>query len=130
MPNIIEYDGNEYDEAKTMAEAFNKHFTSVGRRVTEGLTGTFRPHNDNCRREIRFKFEPITREEIEKELSNLDGKKATGCDGIPPKVLKAAATVISGPVAHVFNNTLRSGQIPQIWKKAVVTPIHKGIIGQ
>ena len=42
LPNIIEYDGIEYDDGKTMAEAFNKHFTSVGRRVTQGLTGTNR----------------------------------------------------------------------------------------
>ncbi len=126
LPNTVEYEGTEYDDMKGMAEAFNKHFVSVGRKVTEGLSSESKGRAKS-RQGIRTKFEfrTISREEIEKELNGLNIKKAMGIDSLPPRVLKAAAPVIAGPITHIFNYSLESGSVPRLWKKALVTPIHK-----
>ena len=49
---------------------------------------------------------------------------------INPKQLTGAdllnAPIIALPLAHIFNLTLVSGNIPKVWKAAHVLPLHKG----
>ena len=57
-----------------------------------------------------------------KELKSLDKNKVTGLDGISAKYLRITAPAIAG---SLFNLSLASGEIPQEWKNAKVTPIFK-----
>ena len=41
------------------------------------------------------------------------------------RVLKATAETIARPLTNLFNSSLRSSTVPDIWKKANVSPIHK-----
>ena len=59
-------------------------------------------------------------------LSKLSVTKASGLDSISAKLLKDAAAVISRPLSIIFNKSLESGIFPDKWKRAKVTPIHKG----
>ena len=58
-------------------------------------------------------------------LCNLDISKATGPDGISPKLLKEYAFQIVQPLCHIFNHSLMSGELPSIWLKANVVPVYK-----
>ena len=51
--------------------------------------------------------------------------KATGLDDISPRLLKAGAPVIAGPLASIMNMSIRSGVVPAKWKQSRVTPIFK-----
>ena len=51
--------------------------------------------------------------------------KSAGPDNINARVLKELNDVIIEPVTLLFNNSLNQGMVPQEWKKALVTPIHK-----
>ena len=58
-------------------------------------------------------------------LKQVDPYKATGPDGIPPRLLKEIANELSPSLTLVFNASLQQGKLPDDWKKAVVTPLFK-----
>ncbi|CAM4652513.1 unnamed protein product, partial [Caretta caretta] len=51
--------------------------------------------------------------------------KSMGPDALHPRVLKELADVIAEPLAIIFENSWRSGEVPDDWKKANVVPIFK-----
>ena len=46
-------------------------------------------------------------------------------DCINNRVIKVTAETITRPLTNLFNSSLRSSTVPDIWKKANVSPIHK-----
>ncbi|CAM4692491.1 unnamed protein product [Lepidochelys kempii] len=48
-----------------------------------------------------------------------------GLDELHPRVLKELAAVIAEPLAIIFENSWRMGEVPDDWKKANVVPIFK-----
>ncbi|XP_062704412.1 uncharacterized protein LOC134286758 [Aedes albopictus] len=50
---------------------------------------------------------------------------ATGSDGLPISFLKMLSPFILPLLVHLFNSIIRSQTFPDIWKKAIVTPIPK-----
>ena len=67
----------------------------------------------------------ITKEEVYKELQQVDTKKALGPDCISPHILKKCATQLAVPLAIIFQRCLSSQQWPSQWKVARVCAIHK-----
>ncbi|CAM4590882.1 unnamed protein product [Caretta caretta] len=55
----------------------------------------------------------------------LDVHKSMGPDELHPRVLKELAAVIAEPLAIIFENSWRTGEVPDDWKKANVVPIFK-----
>ena len=72
-----------------------------------------------------FNFSYVSRIFVERELKSLKRRKAAGCDDIPPGILKDAAYALSSPLTHLINLSLTTGLVPNKWKIAKVTPIHK-----
>ena len=72
-----------------------------------------------------FNFSYASRIFVERELKSLKRRKPAGCDELPPGVLKDAAYVLSSPLIHLINLSLTTGLVPNKWKIAKVTPIHK-----
>ncbi|CAM5085029.1 unnamed protein product [Eretmochelys imbricata] len=58
-------------------------------------------------------------------LEKLDVHKSMGPDELHPRVLKELADVIAEPLAIIFENSWRTGEVPDDWKKANVVPIFK-----
>ena len=67
----------------------------------------------------------ITEELILKKLLLLNVCKSMGPDGVHPRVLKEAATVLVKPLTLLFKKSLETQKVPQQWKLAHVTPIFK-----
>ena len=74
---------------------------------------------------LNFQYPPINVNEVEKELLQLNLKKATGVDNISPALLRMTAKVISKPLCEIFNQSIINGEFPDIWKEAMVVPILK-----
>ena len=51
--------------------------------------------------------------------------KSTGPDMIHPRILHALEDKLARPLTHIFNNSVETGIIPEDWKSANVTVIHK-----
>jgi len=58
-------------------------------------------------------------------LSDLNTHKSMGPDGMHPRVLRELADVIAEPLSIIFERSCRTGEVPEDWRKACVTPIFK-----
>ena len=67
----------------------------------------------------------ISMDEVEKQLAHPNPRKATGPDEIAAWVLRDSAPFLSRPLCAVFNNSIRAGFVPDLWKTAYVTPLPK-----
>ena len=72
-----------------------------------------------------FNFEYVSVVFVQKQLQQLKRSKATGLDNLPPSILKDTARVISKPLCHLINLSLKTGLFPSIWKKARIVPVFK-----
>ena len=62
---------------------------------------------------------------VSEQIRKLDITKSAGPDNINARVLKELHDVVIELLTLLFNNSLNQGMVPQEWKKALVTPIHK-----
>ena len=58
-------------------------------------------------------------------LSNLDAYKLMGHNGIHPRVLRELVNVIAELLSIIFERSWRTGEVPEDWRKANVTPVFK-----
>ena len=58
-------------------------------------------------------------------LKKINASKATGPDGIPPRLVKEFAYELSVPLTDILNSSYTEGTVPHQWKKAIVIPIPK-----
>jgi len=59
---------------------------------------------------------------VRDHLSILDTHKSMG---MHPRVLRELADVIAEPLSIIFERSWRTGEVPEDWRKANVTPIFK-----
>ena len=74
---------------------------------------------------LDFTFTEIKMEVIIDNLLKLNPKKATGHDGLSPKILKLSTAALATPLTNLFNYCIRTSTLPSDWKMSNVTPIHK-----
>ena len=109
-----------------IANHLNVHFTEIGPRLATNLPVSSTNAEDYLKREpSSFEFAEIEPSRVLKLLSKLDVTKATGLDQISNKVLKQAAPVIYKQLTELFNLSLKSGEYPDDWKLAKVSPVFK-----
>ena len=108
------------DNPIDIANIFNRYFTSVYTASDN--------HEDTDHEQV----EPavitelaLSVEEVQAVLGSLDSTKATGPDGIPARLLKETASVISPSLCKLYNKSLDHGIFPQDWKLANIVPIYK-----
>ena len=66
-----------------------------------------------------------TIEEVKKLLKEVNAKKASGFDKIPPKLVKLASGVLAAPLWKTINNITLKGVFPNEAKIALVSPFDK-----
>ena len=59
----------------------------------------------------------VTQGQVKTVLESFDTNKATGCDGIPAKIMKIGAEELSQPLANLFNSCIRKRAWPRDWKR-------------
>lgn len=67
----------------------------------------------------------ITDEEVYQALIRLDPSKASGADGISPRILKSCALPLCSPIHHLFSLCLTKHLWPSEWKLHRITPLYK-----
>ena len=72
-----------------------------------------------------FSFHEITEDEIRKEISKLDGSKATPVGDIPAEMLKPTIDVHFSLLTKIINSSIQNGCFPDELKAAEVTLIFK-----
>ncbi len=59
-------------------------------------------------------FKTVFPDAVRKRLSGLNAWKATGCDGIPPKLIKLASGVLCNPLYYLLNECFMQSIFPTI----------------
>ena len=68
----------------------------------------------------------ITRTMVHAALRSFPNKLSAGPDDIPALALKKLSVQLCVPLQYIFQRSLDDGEIPNIWRKAIVTPLYKG----
>ena len=63
--------------------------------------------------------------DIDSKITLLKNNKATGLDGISPKLLKLAGTAVVGPLTSHFMESICECRVYDNWKVARLTPVFK-----
>ena len=118
-----------------VSEVFNVFFVNVAKDIgntSKDYNPDFSDHpsiqkikeNTQVETEI-FSFTPVSSDTVEKVISNLNIKKATGVDNISAKIIKACAPAVSIPISNLINISFRSTEFPAGLKRAQVIPLFK-----
>ena len=104
-----------------MTECLNNFFSSVF--TVEDLSNIPTANNMNFDESINIvKFTPKL---VEEKLTKLKPGSASGPDNISPRLLQTFSKVLSKPLSTIFNVSMRTGEVPEDWRVANVTPIFK-----
>ena len=75
--------------------------------------------------QIIFCFKEVSMEEIQKEILNLNNKKASQNSDIPTKIVKENSDIFEKVLCSLINDSIKSFTFPSCLKEEDVTPFHK-----
>jgi hypothetical protein len=101
-------------------ELFATQFSSVYGSSSVNISRNVDPTSPSCWSSFFISMSTIC-----DKLSTLDVSKAPGPDKLPPLFFRKCATALTFPLFIIFNDSLRQGCFPLLWKLAHVIPIHK-----
>ena len=67
----------------------------------------------------------FTEDDIIEAIKEVKLNAASGPDEIPIKALKECKEAVARPIFLIWQDSMKSGVVPQCYKESVVTPIHK-----
>ena len=67
----------------------------------------------------------ITKEEVARDLRKINVRKACGPDGLSPRLLNVCSLELCDIFHILFNESVFSGEIPYLWKTAIIIPVPK-----
>ena len=118
----IKHDGVTCVGSKDKAELFNNFFISKS-QLDESEADI--PPTVSYKINSRLSSLHILVTEVQDMLLSLDTNKSIGPDGISPYFLKWGVQKLAPSLVSLFNYSLVTCQIPNIWKTAHVIPIFK-----
>ena len=136
---------NDDEVAETMNEFFVSVTDSLGikessgyENATEGITDPidkavhkFSNHpsilkiKNHYQNAGSFHFQKVTPDALDKEVSDLNPRKATTHKNVPPKILKLNSDICVQPLTQIFNDCIENSSFPDELKCADVTSLPK-----
>ena len=123
IPSSVLYNGAPATDSADKASLFNEYFFSVFTSSDFVLP----PYPDKIDPSVRCHLVSIqiSEQEVYEALVSLHTDKATGIDGIGPRILKQYANILAKPLHHLFTISLNSCSIPYEWRIHTIVPVHK-----
>ena len=124
----FEINGTGITEGKEIAERFCDFYCKVGpelaKKIGHEKERSYKDYMGAPVEDSLF-WRPSTPGEVEEICKALDGRKGMGWDAVSPRVIKAVARELSGPLSRLFNCCMREGYYPESFKVARVVPVFK-----
>ena len=118
-----------FSDPKSIANEFNKFFTSIAEKISSEIHPTVRPPEpiniDPDMPTFNSSLNHITLNELYDTLSVLKSKKSEDLNGISMFFVKSIINYIHTPLLHVLNLSNREGYVPDELKIAKIVPIFK-----
>lgn len=127
FPSTMNYNGNSSDSGQTICEFFSAYFHSTF--LIPAASGIAPDANkqiyDTAALLCDIAGVEVDASTVQRLLQNLDLSKSAGPDMIPAIFLVSCAEELSVPVSILFRRSLNEGAVPDLWKLAFISPIHK-----
>ena len=107
-------------EDKEKAEILQHEFSSI---FTNEPPGEIPRIQQRC--STNMKVLKITEKDVKIKLSTLNPNKSIGPDDVHAMLLVELAGILAKPLADLFNESMRHGDLPSDWKKAFISSIYK-----
>ncbi len=123
---LVENDEKIDDEQK-VTEILNDYFTSITNSQQNANFGNYNKYNtinDNCN---SFFFSEVDALDVSEAIKRINPSKATGYDGVKPKVLKQLFSKLVEPLLIIINTIISTKKFPDQLKKANITALYKGV---
>ena len=118
-----------------VSEVFNDFFVNVAKGIGNTKSNynpdfSDHPSIEKIKEKIpsstdTFSFTPVSNDTVEKVISNLNTKKATGVDNISAKIIKECAPSLSYHISNLINISFIACEFPTGLKRAQVIPLFK-----
>ena len=114
-----------------VSEVFNDFFINVAKNIGNTNVIVNKEHPSVCmikeNKLITYdlNFKPVSSNFVSKQINKLNIKKATGYDGISPKILKLSMPCIVEPITFFINKCIDVSIFPDKLKTAQVRPLFK-----
>ena len=134
-PASILHKGKTISDPVVIADIFNSYFVHVADSLLEHFPDQSdyvpSPQLDAFIKsklppDIKFSIPYMTVTSTLKAIRNIDHKKACGVDEIHSLLLKKSANIVAPVLCRIFNNSIRNGIFPDLWKHSRIIPLHKG----
>lgn len=125
----IIHNNTSFKTDEGIANSLNNYFSTIGFNLNQELLKNITPGTDSAtfiEHSDGFVFNTVSTEDVAKILNKLKNKKNGGVNQIPAFIYKLLAPLILSPLTYLINNAISKNIYPNIWKKALVIPIHKG----
>ena len=127
----LDYLDSKFTVSFEMAINLNNHISNIGVKLNEEAK-----FMKNCngwttaKKRVPLNFDKFTLQEISnwevsQYLNSLKSRKRGGINQIPAFINKILKHLILNLLTHVMNLSLKVNGFPDIWKKALVIPMHK-----
>jgi len=104
-----------------IANLFAKKFGSVYKDTD--LSGT--PIDINILVNDHISTLEFNIEEVQESIMKLDENSSPGPDNIHPLLVKKCVDLLAPMLVRIFNDSVKSGVYPEVWKLSYVKPLHK-----
>ena len=131
IPDEMILDGQPTTDTLSILEKLNQFFLTISAEQPQDSPDFDSTNLDNYiktkipnHKQFSIPFMKLT--DLITCMNSLDVTKATGLDGLTPKILKKSAEVVAPTLLKIINISFVNGQFPETLKKAKLYPIHKG----
>ena len=107
-----------------IAKSFCRQFTAAPNRARTRASRRLRRHT-RSRHPLNINWSPITTAATSKAIRDSGNSTAMGPDGLNILHLKHLGPIAISYLTSLYNLSLNRADIPAIWKKAIIIPIHK-----
>ena len=149
---LIDINGNILEDEQKLAKNINSYYINITKTtsgklpiklennldyindslITKRIIEKYKNHpsikaiQDTFPVKKEFKIEEAKVEQINKILRNINSRKATGPDKIPPKIVKILANIIDSHLTNIINSNLKRNAFSDSAKVVSIRPIFKG----
>jgi len=118
---LVDDGGNVITSCDDKADMFNHYYASTGTIDN----GRIPPNQNNIT--LYSVAETVTFDEtgVITAINKLKPNLSSGPDNLPPLLFKKLQYSIAKPLALLYNQLMSVGYVPDSWKNAIITPVHK-----
>ena len=128
--DYLKIDGLKEYNANRISNGFANYFANVGKRFANQIP-TPKKHINEYLKKLQTSNEsvfmyPTIEQEVLKIVKNLPSKQSSRHDNVSNILLKELIDILAPVLTKIFNQSLETGEFPDVMKLAEVVPLFKG----